>query len=234
MRRCCLLRESIDTGCVNPLAARVRVRVYVCIGRTCVQPQSRVWRPLLACLVFLVFLVACAATARHGVVLPPQLAEKLILARSNQRSKCLHLPDNNNNNSNGAAYPPLDQQLPSLKSQQTPRSLKVASSSPLAEPKHFQANLCSFPTNVDNSQHFHFIMAQRTLQVAKGYAGRLPGPQLVRASLGAHFKILLCKSYYFYMINRKIPTLDKAPKYKPESPIEETQSGQENPYPLGS
>lgn len=36
------------------------------------------------------------------------------------------------------------------------------------------------------------------------------------------------------MINRKIPTLDKAPKYKPESPIEETQSGQENPYPLGS
>lgn len=173
MRRCCLLRESIDTGCVNPLAARVRVRVYVCIGRTCVQPQSRVWRPLLACLVFLVFLVACAATARHGVVLPPQLAEKLILARSNQRSKCLHLPDNNNNNSNGAAYPPLDQQLPSLKSQQTPRSLKVASSSPLAEPKHFQANLCSFPTNVDNSQHFHFIMAQRTHQVAKGYAALL-------------------------------------------------------------
>lgn len=99
-RRCRLLRESIDTGCVNPLAVRVCAFVCVCIGRTCVQPQSRVGRPLL---VFLQFLVA--SSARHGVVLPPQLAEKLILAGSNQRSECLHLPDSNNNSNNGAAYP---------------------------------------------------------------------------------------------------------------------------------
>lgn len=72
-------------------------------------PQSRVERPLL---VFLVVLVVCVprprlVMARHGVVLPPQLAEKLILACSNQRSECLHLPGYNNSRrkNNGAAYP---------------------------------------------------------------------------------------------------------------------------------
>lgn len=121
----------------------------------------------------------------------------------------------------------LDQQLPSFKSQQTPPfplNMYQIHPSRHAGPKHFQANLCSFPTNVDNSQHFHFIMAQKDMPSGQtGYAallscsaGRLPSPQVVRAALGAHFKILLCKFYYFYMINRKIPMLDKGTKYKQE------------------
>lgn len=55
----------------------------------------------------------------------------------------------------------LDQQLPSLKSQQTPSLPLHIVCIRSIPPKHLQANLCSFPTNVDNSQHFHFIMAQR-------------------------------------------------------------------------
>lgn len=60
----------------------------------------------------------------------------------------------------------LDQQLPSFKSQQTPPfplNMYQIHPSRHAGPKHFQANLCSFPTNVDNSQHFHFIMAQKDM-----------------------------------------------------------------------
>lgn len=121
----------------------------------------------------------------------------------------------------------LDQQLPSLKSQQTPPLPLHIVCIRSIPPKHLQANLCSFPTNVDNSQHFHFIMAQRGhAKWPKGYAallgcsaGRLPSPpspQVVCVALGALFKILLCKFYYFYMINRKIPMLEKGTKYKQE------------------
>lgn len=102
-----------------------------------------------------------------------------------------------------------------------------------AGPKHFQANLCSFPTNVDNSQHFHFIMAQKDMpsgrkDTLRCSAGRLPGPQVVRVALGALFKILLCKFYYFYMINRKFQFSKKGRNINKNSPTEKPSQASHN------